>query len=147
MSTFLIGHNAQMSDFPHLDHIAIAVNSIQERKSVYEDLGFVFCDHIEEVPSQMVKTAFATVEGKARIELLESTSDKSTVAKFIKSKGEGIHHLCFRVADVQKRQDELVLKGYKFIYDAPFEGADNCLVNFIHPKSTGGILIEISQKR
>ncbi len=135
-----------MKDFPHLDHIAIAVNSLEEKKQIYEDLGFNVSEHIEEVPSQMVKTCFANIEGRARIELLEPTSDESSIAKFIKSKGEGIHHLCFRVDDIEAKQKELAEKGYKFIYPGPTQGADNCLVNFIHPKSAGGVLIEISQK-
>jgi methylmalonyl-CoA/ethylmalonyl-CoA epimerase len=133
--------------FPHLDHIAIAVKSISERRQVYEDMGFIFSEHEEIVESQKVKTAFAEVEGRARIELLEPTDEESTIHKYIEKKGEGIHHLCFRVEDVKAKQEELASKGYSFIYAQPVEGADNCLVNFVHPKSTGGILMEISEHR
>ncbi|MBL7665870.1 MAG: methylmalonyl-CoA epimerase [Bacteriovoracaceae bacterium] len=130
----------------HLDHIAIAVQSLAQARKVYEDIGFSFSEHIEEVPSQKVKTQFCQIDKKSRIELLEPTSPESTVAKFIQKKGEGIHHLCFRVEDVKAKQKELAAKGYRFIYEKPVPGADHCLVNFIHPSSTGGILIELSQK-
>ncbi len=146
MSSGKIGHNASMDKLIHLDHIAIAVKSIKEARKLYEDIGFTFEKHEEVVESQKVKTAFAKVEGKAKIELLEATDSSSTIAKFINSKGEGIHHLSFRVDDIVKKQKELSDKGYIFIYTQAQPGADECMVNFIHPKSTGGILIELSQK-
>jgi len=129
-----------------LDHIAIAVKSISQAKKVYEDLGFVFATDIEEVKEQKVLTAFANIDQNGHIELLEPTSEESAIHKFIVSKGEGIHHICFRVKDVKAKSEELILKGYKFIYPEPRMGAGGCLVNFMHPKSTGGVLIEISQR-
>jgi methylmalonyl-CoA/ethylmalonyl-CoA epimerase len=129
-----------------LDHIAIAVKSISSSKKIYEDMGMVFSGEIEEVKEQKVLTAFAQIDQNAHIELLEPTSIESTIHKFIETKGEGIHHLCFKVPDVQKKTLELTQKGYKFIYPEPKIGAGGCLVNFIHPKSTGGVLIEISQR-
>lgn len=129
-----------------LDHIAIAVKSIPQAKKVYEDMGLTFAPEIEEVKEQKVLTAFANVDTNAHIELLEPTSTDSTIHKFIESKGEGIHHLCFKVPDVVAKTKELTDKGYKFIYPEPRIGAGNCLVNFMHPKSTGGVLIELSQK-
>jgi methylmalonyl-CoA/ethylmalonyl-CoA epimerase len=129
-----------------LDHIAIAVKSIPAAKKIYEDMGLVFDSKIEEVKDQKVFTAFAQIDKNAHIELLEPTSEESTIHKFIESKGEGIHHLCFKVPDVKAKTAELTSKGYRFIYPEPRIGAGGCLVNFIHPKSTGGVLIEISQR-
>lgn len=129
-----------------LDHIAIAVKSISSARKIYEDMGMTFSPEIEEVKEQKVKTAFAQIDQNAHIELLEPTSEESTIHKFIESKGEGIHHLCFKVPDVKKKTAELTALGYKFIYPEPRIGAGGCLVNFIHPKSTGGVLMEISQR-
>ena len=129
-----------------LDHIAIAVKSIQDSKKIYEDMGLTFAPEIEEVKDQKVFTAFAHVDTNAHIELLQPTSDESTIHKFIETKGEGIHHLCFKVPDVVAKTKELTDKGYRFIYPAPRIGAGGCLVNFMHPKSTGGVLIELSQR-
>ncbi len=135
-----------MTDDFVLDHIAIAVKNIESTKKIYQDFGLKFSDEIEEVKEQKVLTAFAQIDKNAHIELLEPTSNESTIHKFIESKGEGIHHLCFKVPDVKSKTNELSAKGYKFIYPEPKIGAGGCLVNFIHPKSTGGILIEISQR-
>lgn len=129
-----------------LDHIAIAVKSIPAAKKFYQDLGLEFSDKIEEVKEQKVLTAFASVDHNAHIELLEPTSEESAIHKFIATKGEGLHHLCFKVPDVRAKTQELADKGYKFIYPEPRIGAGGCLVNFLHPKSTGGVLIEISQR-
>lgn len=129
-----------------LDHIAIAVKKIDVSKKIYEDLGLVFANEREEVKEQKVITAFAHVDQNAHIELLEPTSDESTIHKFIEAKGEGIHHLCFKVPDVRKKTKELQDKGYRFIYPEPKIGAGGCLVNFMHPKSTGGVLIELSER-
>jgi methylmalonyl-CoA epimerase len=129
-----------------LDHIAIATKNIAGTKKIYEDMGLIFDPKIEEVKDQKVFTAFAQIDQNAHIELLEPTSSESTIHKFIESKGEGIHHLCFKVPDVKAKTEELTQKGYRFIYPEPRIGAGGCLVNFIHPKSTGGVLIEISQR-
>lgn len=129
-----------------LDHIAIAVKSISDAKKIYQDMGLVFAAEIEEVKDQKVFTAFASVDTNAHIELLQPTSEDSTIHKFIESKGEGIHHLCFKVPDVRAKTLELTQKGYRFIYPEPRTGAGGCLVNFMHPKSTGGVLIELSQR-
>ena len=129
-----------------LDHIAIAVKDLKSAQKIYQDLGMVFDPKIEEVKEQKVLTAFAQIDQNAHIELLEPTSEESTIHKFIQTKGEGIHHLCFKVQDVRTKTQELTDKGFRFIYPEPKIGAGNCLVNFIHPKSTGGVLIEISQR-
>jgi methylmalonyl-CoA/ethylmalonyl-CoA epimerase len=129
-----------------LDHIAIAVKSIDSAKKIYQDLGLSFQSHLEEVKEQKVLTTFAQIDENAHIELLQPTSNDSTIHRFIETKGEGIHHLCFKVSDVKNKTRELTEKGFRFIYSEPQIGAAGCLVNFIHPKSTGGVLIEISQR-
>lgn len=131
----------------HLDHIAIAVEDIEKSVEMYSLLGLEFNPEREIVESQKVKTAFCPVDGKANIELLEPTSDESTIAKYLKKNGPGIHHICFAVPDVVAKQKELEEKGVRFIYPEPFAGAHNCLVNFIHPKSMNGVLVELSQKQ
>lgn len=134
-----------LSNF-HLDHVAIAVENLNESIRVYEDLGLEFSAKREVVSEQKVTTAFAQIDQLSHIELLEPLNNEGPIAKFIEKKGPGIHHLCFRVKDISQKQDELTSKGYKFIYPTPQKGAGGCLVNFIHPKSSGGVLIEISQK-
>lgn len=129
-----------------LDHIAIATDNLEESVVLYESLGLHFSKEREVVESQKVKTAFAHIDQHGHIELLEPTGPESNIQKFIDRKGPGIHHICFTVPDVKAKQEELEAKGFRFIYDEPFLGAGNCLVNFIHPKSMGGVLIEISQK-
>ena len=129
----------------HLDHIAIAVENMQESKAFYELLGLKFV-HDEEVSEQKVMTSFAYVDGKSKIELLESTDPDGPIGKYISKKGAGLHHLCFRVQDIEKKQKELTDKGIRFLYEQPKHGAGDCMINFIHPKSTGGVLIELSEK-
>lgn len=129
-----------------LDHVAIAVKDLEESVGVYTKLGLHFDDKREVVEEQKVKTAFAHIDENAHIELLEPTSEESAIHKFINKNGPGIHHLCFRVKDVKTKQEELTQEGFRFIYPEAVTGAGGCLVNFIHPKSTGGVLIEISQK-
>jgi methylmalonyl-CoA/ethylmalonyl-CoA epimerase len=130
-----------------LDHIAIAVTSLDQGMLFWQQLGLTFEPHQEIVESQKVKTAFAPIDQNAHLELLEPTHESSPIAQFIQKKGEGLHHLCFRVADVKAKQTELSALGFKFIYTEPQPGAGGCLVNFIHPKSTGGVLVEISTGR
>ena len=129
-----------------LDHIAVAVNSIDQAKKVYEDLGIKFAEDREVVQEQGVTTAFGSIDQNAHLELLEPFGDSGPIHKYLEKKGPGIHHLCFRVKDVVKKCDELADKGYILLNPAPVKGAGGCLVNFLHPKSTGGVLIEVSQK-
>jgi methylmalonyl-CoA/ethylmalonyl-CoA epimerase len=128
-----------------LDHVAIAVKDLDISQKIYEDLGIKFNSSREIVSSQSVTTAFAHVDLHAHIELLCPLNEAGPIQKFIEKNGEGIHHLCFKVPDVIKKGEELKAKGYKLIYETPILGASNCLVNFVHPKSSGGVLIEISQ--
>ncbi len=128
-----------------LDHIAIAVKSIDETVAIYEDLGLKFSPDREVVKEQAVTTAFAHVDTNAHIELLEPYGENGPIHKFLEKKGPGIHHICFKVTNVENTCRDLKEKGYILLNENPVIGANNCLVNFIHPKSTGGVLIEVSQ--
>ncbi|HEX2835134.1 MAG TPA: methylmalonyl-CoA epimerase [Thermoanaerobaculia bacterium] len=128
---------------PRLDHIGIAVKSLEAAK-IYQDLG-LDVQHIETVETQRVKTAFLSV-GDSNLELLEPTSPDSPIAKFIEKRGEGIHHLCFRVDDIEAQLETLKAAGYRLIHDAPVPGAHGCRVAFLHPAAGNGVLIELSEK-
>ncbi|MFN2239848.1 MAG: methylmalonyl-CoA epimerase [Thermoanaerobaculia bacterium] len=127
---------------PTLDHIGIAVRSLGTAR-IYEDLGLEV-DHVETVASQGVKTAFLSV-GDSRLELLEPTGESSPVAKFIEKRGEGVHHLCFRVDDIDAELEKLKARGYRLINESPVPGAHGCRVAFLHPSAGSGVLIELSQ--
>lgn len=129
-----------------LDHVAIAVKNLDASQKIYEDLGLKFDSKREVVESQKVTTAFAPIDQKAHIELVCPINGEGPIQKFIDKNGEGIHHLCFKVPDVTKKCEEMKQLGYQLIHEKPFLGANNCLVNFIHPKTSGGVLIEISQQ-
>jgi methylmalonyl-CoA epimerase len=128
---------------PTLDHIGIAVRSLDAVK-IYEDLGLAV-EHVEVVETQKVKTAFLSV-GDSNLELLEPVGADSTIAKFIEKRGEGIHHLCFRVDDIESHLAALKAKGYRLINEAPVPGAHGCRVAFLHPAAGNGVLIELSEK-
>lgn len=128
---------------PTLDHIGIAVRSI-EAAAVYKALGLTV-DCVETVASQGVKTAFLSV-GDANLELLEPTSPDSPVAKFIEKRGEGIHHICLRVDDLQSQLERLQAEGFRLINPQPVPGAHGCRVAFLHPSAGCGVLIELSEK-
>jgi methylmalonyl-CoA/ethylmalonyl-CoA epimerase len=126
-----------------LDHIGIAVKSLAASK-IYEDLG-LDVQHVETVETQKVKTAFLSV-GDANLELLEPTAADSPIAKFIEKRGEGIHHLCFRVENIEAHLARLKEQGYRLINEAPVPGAHGCRVAFLHPSAGNGVLIELSEK-
>lgn len=128
---------------PTLDHIGIAVRSLASAK-IYEDLGLTI-EHVEIVETQRVKTAFLSV-GDSNLELLEPTSPDSPIAKFIEKRGEGIHHICLRVDDLEAHLERLKAAGYRLINEAPVPGAHDCRVAFLHPSAGNGVLIELSQK-
>lgn len=129
-----------------LDHIGVAVNSLDEGFKFYQALGYSKME-TEEVPSEKVRVGFLPLANGSNIELLEATSEDSAIAKYLAKKGPGIHHICLRVKDIQSVIDRLKSKGVQLINDVPKIGAHNCMVAFIHPKSTGGVLIELSEKR
>ncbi|WP_080903509.1 methylmalonyl-CoA epimerase [Parabacteroides sp. Marseille-P3160] len=125
----------------HIEHLGIAVKSIEASLPYYEQILGLKCYSIEEVADQKVKTAFFKV-GQTKIELLEATSEDSTIAKFIEKRGEGIHHIAFAVPNVQTALDEMAAKGVSLIDKAPRGGAEGLNIAFIHPKSSGGVLTE-----
>lgn len=128
---------------PVLDHIGIAVKSLEAAR-VYQALGLT-TDHVELVETQRVKTAFLSV-GDSNLELLEPTSDDSPIAKFIEKRGEGIHHICLRVDDLEAHLQRLQGEGFRLINEAPVSGAHGCRVAFLHPAAGNGVLIELSEK-
>jgi methylmalonyl-CoA epimerase len=129
---------------PRLDHIGIAVKSLDAAK-IYEALGLTI-EHIEAVETQGVRTAFLAA-GDAMIELLEPSGPQSTIAKFIEKRGEGIHHICFRVDDIEAQLARLQQQGYRLINESPVPGAHGCRVAFLHPAAGNGVLIELSEKQ
>lgn len=128
-----------------VDHIGIAVKSIDEALAFWQSSLGIQCIGVEEVAEQKVKTAFLPI-GDTEVELLEATSDESPVAKFIEKKGEGIHHLAIRVDNLEKALEEMKAKGIKLIDESPRYGAGGAKIAFVHPKSTGGILLELSER-
>ncbi|OQY27120.1 MAG: methylmalonyl-CoA epimerase [Candidatus Cloacimonetes bacterium 4572_55] len=129
---------------PKIDHLGIAVKSIEERVKFYEHVLGLEIEHTEIVESEKVKAAFLNVGG-THIELLEPTSDDSAIAKSIAKRGEGIHHICYEVPDMQSAIDKCKAMGMRMLDKAPRPGAKGKLVAFIHPKSAGGILVELCQ--
>ena len=133
-------------EISHIEHLGIAVKSIEEQLPYYEQVLGVKCYNIEEVVDQKVKTAFFKI-GQTKIELLEPTSEDSTIARFIEKRGESIHHIAFAVPDVQESLDEMEAKGVQLIDKSPRKGAEGCSIAFLHPKSTCGILTELCMER
>ena len=128
-----------------IDHIGIAVKSIQESIPLYEKLLNTKCYAIEEVKEQFVKTAFFLI-GETKIELLESTDPEGPISSFLDKKGEGIHHIAFEVADIYAEMERLKKEGFILLSEEPKKGADNKLICFLHPKSSNGVLIELCQE-
>ena len=131
-------------EISHIEHLGIAVKSIDDSLPYYEQVLGLKCYNIEEVADQKVKTAFFKV-GQTKIELLEPTSEESAVAKFIEKKGEGIHHIAFSVGSVQAALDEVAAKGVQLIDKAPRNGAEGLNIAFLHPKSTCSVLTELCE--
>jgi methylmalonyl-CoA/ethylmalonyl-CoA epimerase len=127
------------------DHVAVAVKNIDQALAIYQALGD-FGVRRTEVPGQKVKVALLKV-GEVNIELLEPTSEDSNVAKFLRDRGEGLHHIAFAVEDIGQTMKDLGAKGFHFLYEKPADGKFGSRVNFIHPKDTGRVLVEITQER
>jgi methylmalonyl-CoA/ethylmalonyl-CoA epimerase len=132
-----------MGERPVLDHIGIAVESIAESRRLYEALGLAV-DGEENVPGQGVRVAFLPV-GDGRLELLEPTTPDSPVARHLQKRGPGLHHVCLRVTDIRRSMADLRERGFELLSEEPQSGAHGCLVVFVHPRSTGGVLLELSQ--
>jgi methylmalonyl-CoA/ethylmalonyl-CoA epimerase len=125
------------------DHVGVAVKSVDQTLAIFGKIGD-FQVKKTEVPGQKARIAMLRA-GETSVEFLEPTSEDSTLAKFIREKGEGLHHIAFEVDDVEKSTEELKARGFRFIYDKPADGKFGSRVNFIHPKSTGGVLVELTQ--
>ena len=131
-------------ELTHIEHLGIAVKSLETAIPYYEEILGLKCYSIEEVADQKVKTAFFKI-GQTKIELLESTSPEGTIAQFIEKRGEGIHHIAFATTGVQKALEEAESKGVRLIDKAPRKGAEGLNIAFLHPKSTCGALIELCE--
>jgi methylmalonyl-CoA/ethylmalonyl-CoA epimerase len=127
-----------------IDHLGIAVRSIEEARKFYEGVLGLTCEKEEVVPSQKVRTAFFKV-GDVHIELLEPTSDDSSIAGFLEKKGEGFHHVAYLTDDIEGQLGRAREHGCKLIHETPVPGAGGKQVAFLHPKSTFGVLTEFSK--
>ena len=129
-----------------VEHIGIAVKSLQEAVPIFESLLNTSCYKTETVETESVNTAFFQ-KGETKIELLESTKDDGVVQRFIERKGEGIHHIAFEVENIAAEMKRLSGEGFILLNEEPKRGADNKLVCFLHPKSTNGVLVELCQSK
>jgi len=128
---------------PDVDHLAVAVASIEAAARLWQTLGLQL-EGIEEVPSQRVRVGFLPI-GDFRLELIEPTADGSPVAKHLQQRGPGLHHLALKVADIEATMQTLQAQGIQLLSDHPQAGADGSLICFVHPRSTHGVLLELVQ--
>ncbi len=128
-----------------IDHLGIAVNSIEEGKNFWTDVLGLHFQGTETVEEQKVTTAFFPV-GESEVELLESTSPEGPVAKYIEKRGEGIQHIAFRVENIEEALKELREKNIRLIDETPRKGAGGGKIAFLHPKSTNGVLVELCER-
>lgn len=129
-----------------IEHLGIAVESLEISIPIYEKLLNTKCYKTEEVVSEGVKTAFFMI-GESKIELLEATNPESPIAKFLTKKGKGVHHIAYDVTDIENEIERLKSQGFEFISASPKDGADNKRIAFLHPKSTDGVLVELCQEK
>lgn len=130
----------------HIEHLGIAVKSLETAIPYWEEVLGLKCYNIEEVEEQKVKTAFFMV-GQTKIELLESTDPNGAVGKFIEKKGEGVHHVAFAVEGLESALEDAASKGVQLIDKAPRNGAEGLSIAFLHPKSTMGVLTELCEDK
>ena len=128
-----------------IDHLGIAVNSIDNGKGFWTDVMGLEFEGTETVEAQKVTTAFFPV-GESEVELLESTSPDGPIAKYIEKKGTGIQHIAFRVENIESALQELKEKGVQLIDEKPRNGAGGAKIAFLHPKATGGVLVELCER-
>jgi methylmalonyl-CoA/ethylmalonyl-CoA epimerase len=138
--------NINVMNLTHIEHIGIAVKSLETSIPYYEQVLGLTCYNIEEVADQKVKTAFFKV-GQTKIELLEPTSEESTIAKFIEKRGEGVHHIAYAVGNIEGALAEAEMKGVQLIDKTPRGGAEGLTIAFLHPKFTGGVLTELCEDK
>lgn len=127
-----------------IEHIGIAVKSLQDSNEMYTKLLGKQPYKTEAVASEAVNTSFFKM-GDSKIELLEATKEDSPIAKFLEKRGEGIHHIAYAVDDIKAEMNRLKSEGFTVLNETPKKGADNKWVVFLHPKTTGGVLIELCQ--
>ncbi len=130
----------------HIEHLGIAVKSLEQSIPVYEKLLNTKCYKQEAVESEHVITAFFQTSNH-KIELLQATSNESSIAKFIEKRGEGIHHVAYAVENIHVEMARLRNEGFRLLNDQPQIGADNKLICFVHPKDASGVLMELCQER
>ena len=130
----------------HIEHLGIAVKSLDTAIPFWEKLLGTKCYNIEDVPAQKVRTAFLKI-GQTKIELLESTAEDGPIAKFIEKKGEGIQHVAFAVEGLENTLAECEAEGIQLIDKAPRGGAEGLSIAFLHPKSTGSVLVELCEDK
>jgi len=130
----------------NIEHIGIAVKSLEKSIPLFETLLNTMCYKKETVASEHVQTAFFQ-QGETKIELLESTINDGVISRFIEKKGEGMHHIALAVDDIHAEMDRLKAAGFEFLNTEPKAGADNKLICFLHPKCTNGVLVELCMDR
>ena len=130
----------------HIEHLGIAVKSLDEAIPYWENVLGLKCYAIAEVPDQKVRTAFFKL-GQTKIELLEPTSEDSTIAGFIEKRGIGIHHMALAVKNIEEQLADAEAKGIRLIDKTPRKGAEGMTIAFLHPKSTQGILTELCEDK
>lgn len=130
----------------HIEHIGIAVSNLEESIRFYEKVFGLRCYNIETVAEQKVRTAFFMV-GQTKIELLETTDPEGPIGKFIGKRGEGIHHIAFAVKNLEEKLRQAEKEGVRLIDATPRKGAEGLEIAFLHPKSTGGVLIEVCEDK
>jgi methylmalonyl-CoA/ethylmalonyl-CoA epimerase len=128
-----------------VEHIGIAVRSLETSIPLFEKLLNISCYKQETVESEAVRTAFFR-QGETKIELLEAVTDSSVIQRFIDKKGEGMHHIAFEVTDIYAEMERMKAEGFTLLQTEPKRGADNKLVCFLHPKDTNGLLVELCQE-
>lgn len=129
-----------------IEHIGIAVDDLEAAEKVFTTLLKSSSYKQEKVEREGVTTSFFEL-GESKIELLKAEKEESAIAKFIAKRGQGIHHLAIAVDDISAEMNRLKAEGFRFINEEPLPGADNKLINFIHPKDTAGVLVELCQDR
>jgi len=130
-----------------IDHIGVAVKNLEERLALWETVFGARAEKIEELPERGVKLAHLRFPHSPTVELVCPLNDQAAVAKFIAERGEGIHHFCFEVDNIETAFEELKKKGVQFVQDKPYLGAGKSRIVFIHPRSLGGVLIELKEEK
>lgn len=130
-----------------IDHIGIAVRDLEESLARWEELLGVKARKIEEIKERGVRLVHLDLEKGPSVELVSPFGDESPLAKFIEERGEGIHHFCFKVKDIEKVMEELKKKGIQFVQEKPQKGAEGSLIAFIHPASLNRVLIELKESK